>query len=65
MVKDAYDDYVNQIRHQWVLLWPGQCVRKQKKKRQKSYIKKIPEFILDSKHFTCLLDNRSHREPLR
>lgn len=26
-IKESFEDYPNQIRHQWVLLWPGQCVQ--------------------------------------
>lgn len=25
-VKESFEDYPNQVRHEWVLMWPGQCV---------------------------------------
>lgn len=25
-IKESFEDYPNQVRHEWVLMWPGQCV---------------------------------------
>lgn len=26
-IKDSYENYLDLVRHKWVLKWPGQCVR--------------------------------------
>lgn len=57
-IKESYDDYPNKIRHQWVLDWPGQCVRV----IQVCYLLFLkPKLCLGSKYFIRILDIRNYR----
>lgn len=57
-IKECIDDYPKQIRHKWVLVWPGQCVRLL---YNFFWTTKITFFFLGAKYFNDVLDVRDNR----